>query len=347
MQILFYMKPTFFAISLLILFAQTAQGQSPLFKQITDSLDAQNFVQCTYSVSEPEHAVGYGFGSNDAKNSGLTGNSLMVVGSLSKQFTAVMVLQAYDKGLIKLHCPISTYLPELSQSWADTVTVHHLLTHTHGFKSINEPLKFKPGSAFDYSQLGFGMLSQILESVYHQSFVTISHNFFEENGMHNTRHPMDSIPRDAVEKAYEWNEETDITDITEVPFEVSTQNFVAAGSFISTVNDFFIWNQRLHTHHLLKRSTYRLMFRPKKNAVRDHPIFGRINYGYGTTNIRLNGTKYIGQTGYAPGFSSLNFYCPKKKIGLTILSNRTCPTSLNATFTEHLRFLKTITDLID
>jgi D-alanyl-D-alanine carboxypeptidase len=341
------MKRTFLAIFVFNLFVQTTIGQTALFKQITDSLDVQNFVQCTYSVSESEHAIGYGFGTNDPKNQGLNGNSLMVIGSLSKQFTAVMVLQAFDKGLIKLHCPISKYLPELTQSWADTVTVHHLLTHTHGIKSLTEPLKFKPGSTFDYSQLGFGLLSQILESVYHQDFVTFSHHFFEENGMHNTRHPLDSISKENVEKGYEWNEETDITDLTEVPFEVSTQNYVAAGCFISTINDLFIWNQRLHGGALLKKSTYRMMFRPKKNAIRDHPIFGRIHYCYGTTNIKINGTKYIGQTGYAPGFASMNFYCPKKKIGFTILSNRVCPTNLNATFTEHLRFLKTITDLID
>lgn len=59
-----------------------------------------------------------------------------VVGSVSKQFTAAIVLQEYDKGLLDLYIPIKKYLPDLTESWADTVTVHHLLNFLLNY-SIN------------------------------------------------------------------------------------------------------------------------------------------------------------------------------------------------------------------
>ncbi|MDR1200439.1 MAG: beta-lactamase family protein [Tannerellaceae bacterium] len=65
-----------------------------------------------------------------------------VVGSVSKQFTAAVVLQEYDNGRLDLHAPIRTYLPDLSESWVDTVTIHHLLTHTHGIVSLDKPTLF-------------------------------------------------------------------------------------------------------------------------------------------------------------------------------------------------------------
>lgn len=66
-------------------------------------------------------------------------NQQFVIGSISKQFTAVLILREYDKGTIQLHTPIRKYLPKLSMSWADTVTIHQLLTHTHGIIELNPP----------------------------------------------------------------------------------------------------------------------------------------------------------------------------------------------------------------
>lgn len=78
-------------------------------------------------------------------------HSQFVIGSISKQFTAVMVLQELEKGHLDLFTPIGRYLPELKQPWTDTVTIHHLLTHMHGVADIDRPALFKAGTRFDYS----------------------------------------------------------------------------------------------------------------------------------------------------------------------------------------------------
>ncbi|NJN78950.1 MAG: beta-lactamase family protein [Saprospiraceae bacterium] len=88
-----------------------------------------------------------------------------VIGSISKQITAVLVLRAYENGKLKLDDKINRYLVEINQPWAAEITVHQLLTHTHGIVDLNEPLAFKAGSQFQYSQLGYELLARILEKL--------------------------------------------------------------------------------------------------------------------------------------------------------------------------------------
>jgi D-alanyl-D-alanine carboxypeptidase len=80
--------------------------------------------------------IGY---SDFEKKVNLKFDDQFVIGSISKQFTAVLALRAFDKNHLELFKPIKNYLPELTQSWADTVTVHHLLTHMHGIVELDKP----------------------------------------------------------------------------------------------------------------------------------------------------------------------------------------------------------------
>jgi len=112
-----------------------------------------------------------------------------VIGSISKQFTAVLALQELDKGHLDLSTPIHKYLPELTQHWADTVTIHHLLTHTHGIVHLDKPTTFKVGTQFSYSQIGYDLLAKIVEKTSGKTFAELSKNLFEKCGMKNTFHP--------------------------------------------------------------------------------------------------------------------------------------------------------------
>ncbi|HEX9513956.1 MAG TPA: serine hydrolase domain-containing protein [Puia sp.] len=64
-----------------------------------------------------------------------------MTGSISKQITAVLVLRAYDQGKLRLQDTLRRYLPDLKASWADSITVHQLLTHTHGITYLDQPLR--------------------------------------------------------------------------------------------------------------------------------------------------------------------------------------------------------------
>ena len=120
---------------------------------------------------------------------GIDINDQFVIGSISKQITAVLVLREYEKGKIGLNDPIGQYLSEIDQPWTKQVTIHQLLTHTHGIVGLDKPLAFKEGSQFHYSQLGYELLAQILEKITEKTFETLSTQLFEEYGLKNTVHP--------------------------------------------------------------------------------------------------------------------------------------------------------------
>jgi D-alanyl-D-alanine carboxypeptidase len=262
-----------------------------------------------------------------------------VIGSISKQMTAVVVLQEYDKGNLELHVPIKKYLPELIHSWADSVTVHHLLTHTHGIsEGRNAVLAFTPGSRFSYSQVGYELLSQIVARTSGKSFATLSKKLFQKCKMKSSFHS-------SIEKyknlATGYIEEQE-GELNSVSRKESFNNApIAAGGFISTAGDLARWNKCLHEGKLLTDSTYRKMVSKQQNAVRQHPIFGVTYYGYGITVSDENGVSQLGQTGFTLGFVSMNFYFPKTKSSVIILTNVVQDLyDIKKTFYYHVQVLK-------
>ena len=274
--------------------------------------------------------------SDIASQSEITVESSFVIGSVSKQITAAMILTEYEKGNLLLHDPIGNYLPTLSQPWSDSITIHHLLTHTHGIQAFDAPASFSAGSTFQYSQIGFELLANILEHIHNDSFRNLSHDFFETLGLTNTKHPdSNSIST----KGYEQLE-----DGTLRFSENSFRNYVAAGSFISTAQDLVKWNTLLHSGQILHDTTFQLMC--TRYATRQHPIFGEIEYGYGLTFLKEESNFQIGALGYAPGFVSSNFYFPQTNMHLVILQNVVCGLpNFAAVFEDHLQVLATIRNL--
>jgi CubicO group peptidase (beta-lactamase class C family)/predicted esterase len=264
-------------------------------------------------------------------------NDQFVIGSISKQFTAVLVLREYDKGHLKLHEPIRKYLPELTQSWADTVTVHFLLTHTHGITGLDEPTFFKVGSQYAYSQIGYDILASITERTSGKTFATQSAELFNLCGMKNTFHP-DIKKYTHLVKGY--TEEKD----GNIEFDsTSFQNSAAASSFISTAVDLLIWNNCFYAGKLLKKETMKLLTTKHEGAVRQHPIFGKTCYGYGITIDTENELLQWGQTGFAPGFISMNFYFPETQTSVIVLENVAYDTDhLKKTFQWHIGILNIV-----
>lgn len=267
----------------------------------------------------------------------LTQNDSFVIGSVSKQFTASLVLIEYDKGNLDLSVPIKKYLPEIKQNWADLVTVHHLLTHMHGIESLDKPLLFEAGTKYLYSQIGYDLLAKILEKITGKEFSSLSQELFQKCGMKNTFHPDFKINSNLV-KGYTKTENKGFD------FETNTfQNYPAAGSFISTAEDLHKWNSIFFEGKLFKKRTFKLLITKHKGAIRQHPVFGLTEYGYGTTIDIKEGITQYGQTGFAPGFVSMNFYFPNKKISVIVLQNAVCDLNdLKNTFFYHTEVLKII-----
>ena len=83
----------------------------------------------------------------------------------------------------------------------------------------------------------------------------------------------------------------------------------------------------------------------QKGAVRNHPIFGNTAYGYSITIDTKEDIIQYGQTGFAPGFVSMNFYFPETKTSVIVLANIAYDMhDLKTTFGLHTAILKMVKD---
>ncbi|GGX05404.1 serine hydrolase domain-containing protein [Aquimarina muelleri] len=262
-------------------------------------------------------------------------NDQFVIGSISKQITAVLILREYEKGRIKLDDKINQFLLNIDQPWSKEVTIHQLLTHTHGIKKLDKPLEFKAGSQFDYSQLGYELLAQILKKVTGKTFEKLSTEIFNQFKLTNILHPKNKNNQHLV-KGYEENE-NGILEFT----PNSLYNYVAAGSFISNVEGLNKWNQQLYSGKLLQKKTLKLM--ATRYATRIHPIFDAVEYGYGLLFKDGEQNIQIGALGYAPGFVSTCYFYPQKNMNLIILENTANDLhDFKETFKVHIEIMKLI-----
>jgi len=241
----------------------------------------------------------------------LTLDDQFVIGSISKQITAVLVLQFYENQKLNLSDTIGMYVEGINQDWKNQITIHQLLTHTHGIQSVTEELEFHPGSQFQYSQLGYHLLAKILENISGQSFEALITELFLKYNLNNTCHP-NSDKSDLV-VGYE-SIQGSLIEMTN-----SLQNYAAAGSIVSTSTDLLHWNELLYNGKLLKNETFELM--KTQYATRVHPIYGEIEYGYGLLFEKNQNHIQIGALGYAPGFVSSCYYFPQSKYNLVVLEN--------------------------
>lgn len=334
------MKYTLFII--LFVWNCSLLAQYDKLNSAVDSLLKSNtttpFNGVIYCVSDDEIVLNnvQGFSDLTAK-SPLNLTDQFVIGSISKQFTAAIILKEYERKNVQLHVPIRWYLPELKQKWADSVTIHQLLTHTHGIVDMNKPSIFPAGSSYNYSQIGYDLLAKIAERATGKKFDVLSKELFKKCGMTSTLHPDSDGIKSLVIGYTAKNDELEV--------EVNSfQNYPAAGGFISTVEDLVKWNECLYGGKVLKKKTLKLMQTQHQGAVRNHPLFGETHYGYGITITNEKEILQLGQTGFTPGFVSMNYYYPETKTSLIILSNTVYGEGdLKKAFEYHLKILQLFT----
>lgn len=149
---------------------------------------------------------GYGHLSYDAEQT-VHPATLYDLASLTKVLvTTTALMQLYEAEAIALDDPVATYLPAFARAGKDEVTLRHLLTHTSGLPAhrpyfeegmrtleavveaiAQEPLAHAPGTAYQYSDLGFITLGAVIEAVSGQSLDAYAEaEIFQPLGMHDT-----------------------------------------------------------------------------------------------------------------------------------------------------------------
>ena len=222
-----------------------------------------------------------------------------LIGSATKSFTAIAVMQCVEKGWLELHTPISNYIPELTGD-VGQLTLHVLMKNTSGlpvhlnritnleYRDISSPeliqlykgieLSFHPGSKYEYSNLNYQLCALIVERVsgldYH---IYIKENILEaagmlDSGVQNT-HDFVSL------RATGYNLENE-------EYVQSPRNYLAyamgGGNMYATAYDLYNWDIELYGEALVSQES-------KERLFDGHPdIFDGYGYGFKIRNYQRN-----------------------------------------------------------
>lgn len=266
-------------------------------------------------------------------------------GSLVKQITSVLILQEVSNGRIELNKKANQYL-QPSQKIDEKITIHQLLSHISGIQK-NAPVKFEPGSKYEYSNYGYVILGYILENVTQQCLDEIASNLFKKYKMADTflvdaptpyeiqkKHP-DFLLASSKVNNRDFSKTTTFSYVTESDKNIFFAN--AGGGLISTACDLLKWNYQLHNQKILQPKLYEKITTP---VIKSN--FPEVFYCYGIcsdTNEKFH-------IGYVGGYVSTLSYFPKQKISLVILENASWE-NVGSDFRKHLWIRKLIKNFIN
>lgn len=243
-----------------------------------------------------------------------TTDSQFIIGSLSKQITAALILRLVDNDVIKLDQHIGSYLSNLKENWRKEVTIRHLLNHTSGITGINQALKTQPGKAFKYSNLNYDLLGKISSNVTKNTYATLANEIFSICGMRNTYPGEKNMPYKLETKGYNEEFSHEKTLVTAPIKEKS----IPSGGVISTAHDLVLWSQCLHKGDLISKKLHIQMV--KEAATRKHR-WGNLGYGFATQLYKKDQLIEWSHSGYVSGFIATLAYYPVKDITLVLLEN--------------------------
>ena len=260
------------------------------------------------------------------------------IGSITKQFTAVAILQLMEQGKLSLQDDITKYLPDYP-THGHTITIEHLLTHTSGIQSYtdmkdfgeqmildqkptevidyfkNQPMEFAPGTKWNYNNSGYFLLGYIIEKVSGKTYPEyVETQFFKPLGMNYSLYGSDE--KIIKNRAGAYNK----VDSTFVNADnISMTQPYAAGSILSTVGDLYRWHLALHSYKVVKKENL------NKALTRYILTDGKtVPYGYGFGFENVQGSPTIEHGGGINGFRTAAIYLPEEDVFVAVFSNCDC-----------------------
>ncbi len=259
------------------------------------------------------------------------------IGSITKQFTSMLIMQLAEEKKLKLNDNISRYLPDYRKDTGERVTIHHLLNHSSGIPSYTEipnfhndisrdpysvdefikqfcsgDLEFQPGSQYSYNNSGYFLLGAIIEKITGKSFEQVlQERITKPLNMKNTGydHHEIVIPMRAIgyDNTLQGLKNASYLDMS-TPY--------AAGAMYSTVEDLYLWDQALYKTLLLSKKSKIIMF---------EPYLDNYAYGWFVKKIKLEKTKkhltLVSHSGGINGFNTLIWRLVDDRHLVVILSN--------------------------
>lgn len=268
------------------------------------------------------------------------------IASIGKQFTAVAILQLMEQRKLNLQDEITKFIPDYPTQ-GNKITIEHLLTHTSGIHNFsgmkdpekklttdctpnevidffkNLPMRFAPGTKWEYSNSGYFLLGYIIEKITGKPYSEyLEENIFKPLGMTNSLFANNKrIIKNRVgaysqgENGYENSRPLNMTHI------------YSAGAIQSTVEDFFKWHQGIQSYKLVKKETLDKAFTRYKLTDGKETDYG---YGWKLGYVYENPSIWHG--GGIEGFGATEIYLPKEDVFVAIFTNCDCNYPKDITF---------------
>ncbi|QNL51931.1 beta-lactamase family protein [Olivibacter sp. SDN3] len=278
------------------------------------------------------------FGLSDMESGGtMKPEYIFRIGSISKQFTAVGVLQLLEDRKIGLEDHIKKFLPDYPSPGSD-ITIRQLLNHTSGIRNYleldagesvdvtrlqpeqvvnifkKEPLKFAPGTAFDYSNSNYFLLAYLIEKITDVPYrAYLEKNIVERAKLSSTFYAnakTDSLKFKSAKAYSKFDKGYELAELE------PTNLLYGAGDIVSNADDLLKWHRALYSGRLIKKSTLKMATEPSTLTNGE-----RIDYGYGFYIKDLAGESTVEHSGSTDGYQSDMVYLPERDLLFITLFN--------------------------
>jgi CubicO group peptidase (beta-lactamase class C family) len=325
----------------------TAQVVAPPEKgRLTNALDSivreavsrETMIGATVAIRYGDDmlfARGYGMADLE-QHVPVTASTVFKIGSVTKQFTAAIILKLVEDGEIDLEDELGEFLPTFP-THGETVTVHQLLNHTSGIPSYTGqddfwsrvaplelsdedvvgtvrgmPFDFPAGTEYRYNNTAYFMLGMIIEVVTGRAFrEELRDRLLDPLGLEDTFYCEDAtiIPHRA--RGYDVDDE----GVRNTTF-ISMETPGAAGAMCATALDLIRWNQALHGGEVLGEASYKSM-----TTAGVLPSGDTLSYGYGLAIGERSGHRLISHGGGINGFNTMLAFYPDDDLTVAVIVN--------------------------
>ncbi len=283
---------------------------------------------------------------------------IFMIGSITKTFTATLVLQLVDDGKVNLEDKLEKYVPDFPNS--DRITIRQLLTHTSGIPEwaaddeireevVNEPgkgwtvekmieivgqqpLLFEPGTDYSYANVGYFLLGAVIEKASGKSVEeNIKERIAEPLGLENTFLPDGpTFKGDTVHGYDELDGKVVDATGTKLAEVVNYDLAFTAGGMVSTLDDLKIWAKALGTGELLSEELHEEQMPKDLKAPSGSPVKSGYGMGVGQNDV------WLGHTGAVVGFIANMGYYPEKDATIVTFFNKHSLSDIEANEADEL-----------
>ncbi len=255
--------------------------------------------------------------------------------SVSKQFTAMAILQLIEQKKINFDTTLKEIFPDFN-NYANEISIQHLLTHTSGLPDYENLMKedrsepildpeilammkqqdstyFKPGTQYRYSNTAYAILAQIVEK--------ITGSPFREYMRKNIFGPLHMDNSSIYAKGKKIKNRAFGYEVKNGEIHFADQSMTSAvqgdGGVYTSLNDYYKWTKALQDHKLISIELQKKAWSPQYFDKEKNE-----GYGYGWRIKFEDQTKIISHSGHTSGFTNYVVKLPAKQLSVIIFSNR-------------------------